>query len=220
MGPLFFLIIWYLFIHAHQIFCNVYFECGGFIYLFAESLLLQKRVKLPLRNRCLVSISRTRAVAPTLFAQTGIPNGKPNNVKVFRLLKLKVGTCRFGSAYSWYGNSILIPWVFCFAGFVQSSKRNSCGGGQVWYLQLLIRWIVWCKVIFFNAQQLLFWFCCLSVVTVASISSRCIDEIYDALAERLLPTAAVASNPKLKWVLVSRIRKENCEIWCFLVECC
>lgn len=107
---IFFLIIWYLLIHAHQIFCNVYFKCGGFIYLYAESLLLQKRVKLPLRNRCLVSISRTRAVAPTLFAQTGIPNGKPNNVKVFRLLKLKVGTSKFGSAYSWYGNSILIPW--------------------------------------------------------------------------------------------------------------
>ena len=28
--------------------------------------------------------------------------------------------------------------------------------------------------------------------------SRCMDEIYDTLAERLLPTAAVASNPNLK----------------------
>jgi hypothetical protein len=71
-----------------------------FIYLFAESLLLQKRVELPLWNRCIVSISSTRAVVPPLFAQTGIPIGKPNNVKVFRLLKLKVGIWRFGSAYS------------------------------------------------------------------------------------------------------------------------
>ena len=40
--------------------------------------------------------------------------------------------------------------------------------------------------------------CCLSIVTLASISSRCIDEIYDALAERILPPALVASNPNLK----------------------
>ncbi|XP_059433670.1 putative uridine kinase C227.14 [Corylus avellana] len=92
---------------------------------YPESLLLQKRVKLPLRNWCLVSISRTGAVAPTLFAQTGIPNRKPNNVKVL----------------------------------------------------------------------------CSQVREIPVVESRCIDEIYDTLAERLLPTAAVASNPKLKYIV-------------------
>ncbi|KAG2719039.1 hypothetical protein I3843_03G240300 [Carya illinoinensis] len=33
------------------------------------------------------------------------------------------------------------------------------------------------------------------------VEGRCIDEIYDALAERLAPTAAIASNPNLKHIV-------------------
>ncbi|XP_062148207.1 putative uridine kinase C227.14 isoform X2 [Alnus glutinosa] len=104
---------------------------------YSESLLLQKRVKLPLWNRCIVSISSTRAVVPPLFAQTGIPIGKPNNVKVLcsqiREIPVVEGRC---------------------------------------------------------------------IDEIPVVEGRCIDDIYDALAQRLLPTAAaIASNPKLKYIV-------------------
>ncbi|XP_021897975.1 putative uridine kinase C227.14 [Carica papaya] len=36
---------------------------------------------------------------------------------------------------------------------------------------------------------------------VTVIEDRCMDEIYDALAERLVPTSAAASNPNLKYIV-------------------
>lgn len=48
--------------------------------------------------------------------------------------------------------------------------------------------------------------CCIKVFCsqkkeIPTISARCMDDVYDALAERLVPTAAVASNPNSKYIL-------------------
>lgn len=91
---------------------------------FSESSLL-KRVKLPLWNQCIVSISPIRVKASPLLAQTGILIGKGNSVK-----------------------------VLC------SQKKE-----------------------------------------ISVVEGRCIDEIYDDLAKRLLLPAAVASNPNLKHIV-------------------
>ncbi|KAB1208853.1 hypothetical protein CJ030_MR6G011289 [Morella rubra] len=96
---------------------------------YSESLLLQERVKLPPSNRCLVSVSQTRAIAHPLFSRSRNLIGKPNKLK-----------------------------VLCF------QKKE-----------------------------------------IPVVEGRFIDEIYDALAERLLPTAAVASNPTLNSLLIQFI---------------
>ncbi|KAI6674816.1 hypothetical protein NL676_002722 [Syzygium grande] len=36
---------------------------------------------------------------------------------------------------------------------------------------------------------------------IPTLSARCMDDVYDALAKRLVPTAAVASNPNSKYIL-------------------
>ncbi|CAL9023641.1 unnamed protein product [Prunus brigantina] len=43
--------------------------------------------------------------------------------------------------------------------------------------------------------------CCLNREATVVVEGRCIDEVYDALAERLVPTAAAMSNPNLKYIV-------------------
>ncbi|XP_059625953.1 putative uridine kinase C227.14 [Cornus florida] len=42
---------------------------------------------------------------------------------------------------------------------------------------------------------------CIQKKDIPVIQTRCMDEIYDALADRLVPTAAAASNPHLKYIV-------------------
>lgn len=77
---------WFLFILLIKFAVVLIFKHSDlFIYLFAESLLLQERVKLPPNNRCLVSVSQTRAIAHPLFSRSRNLIGKPNKLKVYCL---------------------------------------------------------------------------------------------------------------------------------------